>query len=182
MIEQIPSQKINDVIKVQLKEFPDGRGRFLESFRTEWFPQVSWERIQMNRSDSAAGIVRGLHYHFKQVDYWYVPKGRIRVGLADLRSSSSTFKSVEVLELGESSSGGEFGLLIPVGVAHGFYSLTEVTLTYVVNNYYSGKDEFGVAWNDPQLNVPWGIENPIVSERDRNLPQLAQITSENLPR
>lgn len=181
MINKISSTQIQDVIKIQLKEFPDGRGRFLESFRTEWFPQVSWDKIQMNRSDSDAGIVRGLHYHFEQVDYWYVPKGRIQVGLADLRPYSPTYKNVEVLELGE-GVGGEFGLFIPIGVAHGFYSLTEATLTYVVNNYYTGMDEFGVAWNDPDLNVPWAADDPTVSDRDKNLPLLKEIPPEKLPK
>lgn len=180
MIELIESQDIDGVFKVHLRQFPDGRGRFLESFRAEWFPQVSWERIQVNRSDSAAGIIRGLHYHFEQVDYWYVPKGTIRAGLADLRPSSPTYKQVEIVELGEGADD-EYGLFIPIGVAHGFYSVTEATLTYVVNNYYTGQDEFGVAWNDPDLAVPWGVKEPIVSERDKKLPFLKDIPAEKLP-
>ena len=57
----------------------------METFRVEWFPQVNWDRMQSNRSDSKAGVLRGLHYHFKQIDYWYATRGNIRVGLVDLR-------------------------------------------------------------------------------------------------
>ena len=56
----------------------------METFRKEWFPGVNWDRLQSNRSDSSAGsFVRGLHYQFKQVDYWLAVRGRIRVGLVD---------------------------------------------------------------------------------------------------
>jgi dTDP-4-dehydrorhamnose 3,5-epimerase len=56
----------------------------METFRKVWFPQRSWDIVQTNRSDSKAGVLRGLHYHHEQVDYWIVLRGRIRVGLADL--------------------------------------------------------------------------------------------------
>jgi dTDP-4-dehydrorhamnose 3,5-epimerase len=77
-----------------------------------------------------------------------------------------------VVELGEQH---ECGLLIPSGVAHGFYALTAATLTYLVDNYYDGQDEHGVAWNDPTLAVPWGITDPILSARDRANLRLSEI-------
>lgn len=156
----------------------DERGQFVETFRTEWFPQRSWARIQTNRSDSQAGVLRGLHYHHRQVDYWYVPHGTIRVGMADLRPHSPTYLQSAVLELGD---GHPFGLYIPIGVAHGFVALTDATLTYLVDNYYDGTDENGVAWDDPQLRVPWGIHAPLLSPRDQQNPRLADIAPENLP-
>lgn len=156
----------------------DERGQFVETFRTEWFPQRSWERIQTNRSDSQAGVLRGLHYHHRQVDYWYVPRGTIRVGMADLRPGSPTYLQSAVLELGDENP---LGLYIPVGVAHGFVALTDATLTYLVDNYYDGTDENGVAWDDPQLQVPWGIASPLLSPRDQKNPRLADIASEDLP-
>ena len=84
------SKIIKGVFTANLRVFEDNRGRFLETFRKEWFPQRSWKIIQTNRSDSEAGVLRGLHYHAKQVDYWYVPSGAIRAGLCDLRFSSPT--------------------------------------------------------------------------------------------
>ncbi|OQY45198.1 MAG: hypothetical protein B6242_10980 [Anaerolineaceae bacterium 4572_78] len=131
----------------------------------------------MNRSDSQAGVLRGLHYHHHQVDYWYVIQGSMRAGLADIRPESATYLAQQVIDINEDN---RIGLFIPIGVAHGFFALTEVSLMYVVDNYYDGTDEHGVAWNDPQLNVNWGIENPIISKRDMGNPFLKDIPPENL--
>lgn len=173
------SSLIKDVQIVTLKSFADERGRFMETFRKEWFPQRKWEIIQSNRSDSRAGVLRGLHYHFNQVDYWYVVNGKIRAGLADLRPSSPTYGATQVIEMGETN---QVGIFIPVGVAHGFVALTETTLTYIVDNYYDGADEYGVAWNDPDLAVPWGVESPLVSARDAANPLWREIPAESLPK
>ncbi len=172
MTEIIELDRIQGVKLVVLRSFSDERGRFLETFRKDWFPERSWTIVQTNRSDSQAGVLRGLHYHFQQVDYWYVARGQVRVGLADLRQGSATCGASAVVELGEQH---ECGLLIPNGVAHGFYALTAATLTYLVDNYYDGQDEHGVAWNDPTLAVPWGITDPILSARDRANPRLSEI-------
>lgn len=170
---------IKDVQIATLKPFADERGRFMETFRKEWFPQRSWDIIQNNRSDSKAGVLRGLHYHFQQVDYWYVIAGKIRAGLYDLRSNSPTYGAVQIIEMGEEN---QVGVFIPVGVAHGFVALTDVTLIYVVDNYYSGADELGVALNDPMLGLSWGVEAPIISARDAANPRLAEIPADKLPR
>ena len=74
------------------------------------------------------------------------------------------------------------GLLIPEGVAHGFAALTDCTLTYIVNNYYDGADEFGIAWNDPQAIIDWGIPTPALSTRDLNNPLIADIPLDAQPR
>lgn len=178
MAEIIESSRIAGVKIVRLKVFRDERGRFLETFRKEWFPERTWSLVQTNRSDSRAGVLRGLHYHFHQVDYWYVAQGRIRVGLADLRKDSPTFGASETVEMGEQN---EYGLYIPSGVAHGFYALTDATLIYLVDNYYDGGDEFGVAWDDPDLAVPWNVSAPILSARDRANPRLQEIPAEQRP-
>ena len=173
------STHIKDVQIVTLQPFADERGRFMETFRKEWFPQRSWEIIQSNRSDSSAGVLRGLHYHFNQIDYWYVVNGRIRAGLVDLRPHSPTYSATQVIEMGEENN---IGIFIPIGVAHGFITLTDATLTYIVDNYYNGADEYGVAWNDPDLAVPWGVESPLVSGRDAANPLLRDIPVDNLPK
>lgn len=157
----------------------DERGRFVETFRKEWLPQRSWQILQSNRSDSAAGALRGLHYHHKQVDYWYVARGRIRAGLADLRPTSPTYRAATTVDLAMSS---HLGLFIPIGVAHGFLALTRATLLYFVDNYYDGADELGVAWNDPELGLEWGVAEPILSPRDRRNPLLRDIPADKLPR
>ena len=170
---------IAGVYTVAIRSFGDERGRFMETFRREWFPGVSWDKMQSNRSDSQAGVLRGLHFHQQQVDYWYVPEGRIRAGLVDLRPSSPTYMQAATLDMGGENN---LGLFIPIGVAHGFLALTDCTLIYIVNNYYDGgKDEFGVAWNDPDLNLNWGTDSPILSGRDLQNPRLHDIPPELRP-
>ena len=174
-----PFHPIRGVMTVPLQAYGDERGRFMETFRKEWFPQVNWDRLQSNRSDSAAGVLRGLHYHFKQVDYWLAIRGRIRVGLVDLRRSSPTFLQSASFDMGE---GKLLGLFIPEGVAHGFAALTDCTLLYIVNNYYdAGADEYGIAWDDPQAAIDWGLAAPALSQRDQNNALIADIPPANHP-
>jgi dTDP-4-dehydrorhamnose 3,5-epimerase len=182
MTRIVESQLISGVFIVQLSSFADERGRFLETFRKEWFPQRSWEKIQMNRSESKANVLRGLHYHFDQVDYWYVQSGKIRVGLVDLRPSSPTHLATQLLEMDGSEAAS--GVYIPVGVAHGFFAITDCIHTYVVDSYYDGgTDEYGVAWNDPDLGLDWKLsEPPLISKRDASNPRLRDILVEQLPK
>ncbi len=173
-----PSEHIDGVQVVNLKAFGDERGQFMEIFRREWFPQVSWERTQSNHSKSRANVLRGLHYHFHQVDYWYVPHGSIRAGLVDLRPHSPTYRASQLIALNDTSP---LGLFIPVGVAHGFYAVTDCTLIYFVNNYYDSTDEYGVAWDDPAIGLDWGVENPLISTRDANNPLLDALPADAVP-
>ena len=175
-----PFDPIRGVMTVPLDPFGDERGRFMETFRAEWFPQADWGRLQSNRSDSSAGVLRGLHYHFKQVDYWCAVSGRIRVGLVDLRRSSPTYLAAATIDM---DGANPLGLFIPEGVAHGFAALTDCTLIYIVNNYYDGgADEYGIAWNDPQANINWGLADPALSQRDLNNPLIADIPPSAQPR
>src|SRR5450759_4210503 len=120
----------------------DDRGSFVETYRREWFP-CGREMIQGNRGDRQRGCVVGLHYHLHQADYWYVPFGRARVVLHDLRVGSSTEGATEVFDLGEPAEGDNVhaSAFIPPGVAHGFASLTDMTITYLVDGYYNAADE-----------------------------------------
>jgi dTDP-4-dehydrorhamnose 3,5-epimerase len=173
------STTIPGVFIAELKPFADSRGQFVEIFRKEWFPQISWDALQSNRSESAAGVLRGLHYHHHQVDYWHVIQGTIRAALVDLRQNSPTFGDSQMIDLSQERP---LGLFIPVGVAHGFLSLTEATLLYFVDNYYDGADEFGVAWNDPEIGLDWQLAHPTLSPRDANNPLLRDIPAEDMPR
>lgn len=169
---------LDGVYIAQIRVFGDDRGRFMETFRREWFPWVNWDRLQTNRSESKAGVLRGLHYHHRQIDYWYVISGTIRVGMADLRPHSPTYLQAMTVEIGDSNNAGVF---IPEGVAHGFYALTDCVLTYMVNNYYDGSDEHGVAWNEPRFALDWGTAAPILSPRDQANPMLKAIPADRLP-
>ena len=171
MAEVTPSSTIDGVLVVEPTGHGDERGRFYETYRRSWFP-MGREMLQANRSDKAAGAVVGLHYHLHQADYWQVTSGVARVVLHDLRVGSPTDGSTEVLELAGESARGVF---IPPGVAHGFASLSELTLTYLVDQYYNPADELGVAWDDPEVGADWGVSEPILSERDRRNPRRAAI-------
>ena len=172
------SDLIDGVLCATLQPFGDGRGRFVETFRREWFPQRDWEKTQSNASYSKGGVLRGLHYHHRQVDYWFLASGRIRVGLHDMRPSSPTYRANQILELDAEDPRGVY---IPIGVAHGFVALTDIVLTYLVDNYYDGTDENGVAWNDPDIDLQWGVANPEVSDRDAANRMLRNILPEELP-
>lgn len=177
IMTEIPA--IAGALQTDLRTFVDDRGHFTEVFRKEWFPQRNWDRIQMNRSKSQKGVLRGLHYHFHQIDYWFVVDGRLRIGLADLRQTSPTYKQTYTLDIDPSHG---YGIYIPSGVAHGFLALTDVTLIYVVDNYYDGADELGLIWNDPDIGVDWGTtEMPILSSRDLANPRFGDIAPHRLP-
>jgi dTDP-4-dehydrorhamnose 3,5-epimerase len=94
------------------------------------------------------------------------------VVLHDLRAGSETDKATLVLEIGEHD---HRGVYIPPGVAHGFYALTDMTITYLVDHYYNPDDELGVAWDDPDLGVTWPRSDPELSGRDRSNPKRAEI-------
>ena len=178
----LESEQINGVFTVEPEVYGDSRGRFMESFRKEWFPQRSWEIVQCNRSESIQNVVRGLHYHFQQVDYWFVMSGMIRAALVDIRPDSPTFKATQTIDIGDTN---RIGLFIPIGVAHGFNTLSEnAILTYVVDNYYNNSDEYGIQWDDPALGIDWGIpvgQEPIVSGRDASNRPLGELPRDQLP-
>jgi dTDP-4-dehydrorhamnose 3,5-epimerase len=174
----IPSTVINDVLVIEPEVHGDSRGRFVETYRRQWLP-LGREMIQGNRSEKQAGAVVGLHYHLHQADYWYVLRGTARVVLHDLREGSPTTGATEVLDLDEDH---DRGLFIPPGVAHGFASLTDILLWYLVDGYYNPADELGLAWDDPAVGADWGVTSPVLSDRDRSNPRRVDIPPSLRPR
>jgi dTDP-4-dehydrorhamnose 3,5-epimerase len=144
----------------------DARGRFVEVFRTAAVPEPM---AQSNHSRSAAGVLRGLHYHRHQADLWYLVSGRARVGLADLRRRGQTPATHTFVLDGETPT----AMYVPAGVAHGYLAVTEIDLIYWVTHEYDPADEQGVAWDDPTLAIDWQLDAPpLVSERDAANPPL----------
>ncbi|MCD6588202.1 MAG: dTDP-4-dehydrorhamnose 3,5-epimerase family protein [Candidatus Fermentibacteraceae bacterium] len=172
------SGKIQGVEVRHCSTFPDGRGSFAEVFRSRW-PEASsfGEEIQVNLSRSHKGTVRGLHFHNRQSDWWIPVSGTLQIALADLRDGSPTFLKTHVLQLNSDDCS---SVLIPPGVAHGFLAISDVTLVYVVNRYYDGSDEQGVAWNDPVLKIQWALSDPILSDRDRSNPTVTDLKNTGL--
>ena len=178
MADVMPSEVIGDVVVVEPTLWKDPRGFFAETFRQEWLPEGAPLMVQGNRADRSANTLVGLHYHRFQSDYWYVPFGRVFAALHDLRVSSPTRGASLTVELDPIA---HRGLYIPPGVAHGFYAITDATITYLVDNYYNPADELGVAWDDPALNIDWPCDAPILSDRDRANPRIADIPAEIVP-
>lgn len=177
MANIVASKVIDGLVVVDPQVWRDERGLFVESYRHEWIPG-SPPMVQANRADRQAGCLVGLHYHLHQADYWYVPAGHAYVVLHDLRRSSQTNGASLTLDLG----GGEHrGVYIPPGVAHGFYALTDLTITYLVDRYYDPADELGMAWDDPELGVEWPTTAPILSGRDEANPRRSDIPAELQP-
>ena len=126
---------------------------------------------QANLSRSREGVLRAMHFHLRQVDLWMLLEGRAFVALTDLRPGLAGLASAPVsdtftLETGEA-------VLIPAGVAHGFLAMDPVQLAYLVSTEYDGTDEHGFAWDDSEAAIPWPMESPILSDRDRGNPGLA---------
>jgi len=162
---------IDGVLLIRLTPHADARGSLTEAYRRAWLP--GREMLQGNVSRSKPNVLRGLHFHREQADYWCLISGRAFVGLYDLRRDSPT--SGTRLELHLDAAGTATGLYLPPGIAHGFYAETELTLLYLVDAYFTGEDEFGVAWDDPQIGISWPSRDPLLSERDRANPPLREI-------
>ena len=167
----------------------DERGSFRELWRTDAFgpidaalagaPAGTEPRfVQANLSTSAAGVLRGLHLHRRQLDHWVVATGRAFVALVDVRPmlDGGSRPRIETRELGEDA-----WVDIPTGVAHGFLALEPLELVYLVTNLYDGSDELAIAWDDPLAAVAWPSiaatpdGRPILSGRDRANPSLAAL-------
>ncbi len=168
----------------------DNRGAFRELWRASAVPAIDPADagappggtpifVQANLSTSATGVLRGLHYHRRQLDYWTVAGGRALVALVDVRpvvSGTADRAAVETRELAADD-----WVVIPAGVAHGFLALEPLDLLYLVTNEFDGTDELGFAWDDPTAGVPWppvpGTPDglPILSDRDRSNPSLLEL-------
>lgn len=161
----------------------DDRGRFVESYRAEWFPDAP-PMVQGNHAERRAGTVVGLHFHLRQSDYWYVVRGHGRAVLHDLRAGSPTEGATALFDLGQVDGGdhNHQGLYIPPGVAHGVAALTDLSLTYLVDATYDPQDELGLAWDDPDVGADWGVAAPVLSERDRRHPNRSALPPDQLPR
>jgi dTDP-4-dehydrorhamnose 3,5-epimerase len=159
-----------------LEPHRDERGSFTELYRDEW--EVGVTPIQWNAVRSEAGVLRGVHVHIRHDDYLTVPLGRAVVGLRDLRRGSPTEGMSSLVELGEERAG---ALVIPHGVAHGFYFLEPSLHVYAVSEYWDPSDELGCRWDDPELEIPWPVRSARVSERDAASQPLRALLAELEP-
>jgi len=162
---------IPDVKIIEPRVFSDDRGYFLETWNAQGFNQagLNWTFVQDNQSKSHRNVLRGLHYQIQspQAKLVRVVTGAIYDVAVDLRRGSPTFGRWVGMELSEAN---HRMMLIPVGFAHGFLSLTDETqLVYKCTDFYAAPHERTIMWNDPDLAIAWPLaagEQPIVSSKD----------------
>lgn len=170
--------EIKDLLLIEYGKFQDSRGCFMEKYNASEFIKsgISQTFVQDNFSISKKNVIRGLHFQkkpFPQGKLVSVIKGSIFDVAVDIRKESDTFGKWFGIELSEENN---TALWIPEGFAHGFASLEEDTVVYYkTTNYYSRDHETGIIWNDPDIAIKWPITNPILSEKDTNLPFLSKL-------
>jgi len=171
-MELIPTS-IPDIIILKPDVFGDDRGYFFESFQVEKFAAfgITDSFIQSNESCSQKDVLRGLHYQlepFAQGKLVRVIKGSVLDIAVDIRRNSPTFGQWVSMKLtGEN----KWICFIPKGFAHGFVTLEPDTIfTYKCSGLYNKASEGSIRWNDPELNIDWGITSPLLSEKDKEAP------------
>lgn len=168
------------LVLIQPRIFQDERGYFYESYSADKFKEagIPDEFVQDNQSLSAKNVLRGLHYQhppFAQGKLVRVLQGAVIDVAVDIRKNSPTYGKHIMVEL---SAENKLMLWIPPGFAHGFLSLEDQTIfLYKCTSTYHKESESGIIWNDPELNIEWGINNPIVSDKDLELRSFSNIDS-----
>lgn len=166
---EIHKTAIEGLLILKLKSFFDNRGSFCETYNKQLFAAhgLNMDFVQDNQSISRKGVVRGLHLQvppFAQGKLVRVVHGSAIDVAVDLRRQSPTFGQHVMVELNAKDP---VLFWIPEGFAHGFAALEDNTIfQYKVTNYYNKDSERAILWNDPDLNIQWNIENPIVSQKD----------------
>lgn len=167
---------IEGVLIVEPEVHGDSRGFFMESWSRREFEQagLNYDFVQDNHSSSTQkGTLRGIHFQrgqWSQAKLVRCARGAVLDVAVDLRPESSTYKQWVAVEL---SAENKRQLLIPRRMGHGFVTLTgDVEFLYKADNFYAPEHEGGICWDDPELNIDWGVENPVLSEKDRNSPLL----------
>ena len=178
----IEHQILDNVLLLKPNIYKDERGYFFESFRESIFKKNGYnvKFVQENKVLSRhSGIIRGLHYQLKnpQGKLVNVVAGAITDVIVDIRTGSPDFGKSMSIKLDSSSHN---MIYIPEGYAHGYLVLKENTVVqYKCTNYYDPSSEYGVKWDDEDLNISWDISDPILSDKDKYLPKLKDQT--NLP-
>lgn len=172
---KIHSTKFQGLLILEPKLFKDSRGAFYESWREQEYKDCGIKEsfVQDNISVNHNNVLRGLHFQRGMGQLVTVSMGKIWDVVVDIRPSSSTFGQYFSIELsGESPQ----QLYMPPGFAHGFCVLTDIAIVnYKCTQYYDPAQEGGLFWRDTDLNIPWPIKEPIVSEKDQQFPSLATM-------
>ncbi|OFZ01175.1 MAG: dTDP-4-dehydrorhamnose 3,5-epimerase [Bacteroidetes bacterium RIFCSPLOWO2_12_FULL_31_6] len=177
---QIEKTEIEGLLIIKPKVFEDDRGHFFESFNKTVFLKngLSLEFVQDNQSLSNKNVLRGLHFQtppYAQGKLIRVIKGSVLDVAVDIRKSSSTYGKHISIELSEYN---KTMFYIPEGFAHGFLTLEDNTIfSYKCTNFFNKESEGSLFWNDRDLNINWGITNPILSDKDKVAPLFNSFNS-----
>lgn len=171
---QVEETEIKEVKIIRPTVLDDLRGSFFETFKSTFFESYGLPNNfhQDNQVRSKKDVLRGLHYQLSdpQGKLVQVAFGSILDVAVDIRVGSPTFGKYHLIKL---SSENKKMFYIPKGFAHGYLALSEFSVVlYKCTSIYNPKDEHGIKWNDPDLNIKWGIKSPLLSEKDNCLPNL----------
>lgn len=177
MVEQV---RLSGPLIITPQLIRDERGFFLETFRRDRYRDlgVDADFVQNNHSRSVRGAVRALHFQLSpgQPKLVRVARGAVFDVIVDLRRSSPSFGQWESFVLDDVT---HHQLYVPAGFAHGFCVVSDVAdVVYLVGSYYDPATERGLAWDDPDLAIPWPTKHPILSDRDRRNPKLPELIDE----
>lgn len=175
---------LEGIVELTPRIFSDDRGFFFESYQRSYFEHMGIfeEFVQDNHSCSRKGVIRGLHYQsrYPQGKLVSVLRGSVYDVVVDIRKGSPSFGRYYGMLL---NSRDHRMVYVPVGFAHGFLALEEMTeVQYKTTEYYHPEYDAGIIWNDPDIGISWplhehGIEQPVLSSKDANLPLLVEIQS-----
>lgn len=161
---------LSGLIVIHPQVFGDDRGFFMETWSQPKFQGlgIDVEFMQDNHSRSCKGTLRGLHFQSSpgQAKLVRCVRGAVWDVAVDIRPDSPTFGKWHAIELTEENHAMFF---VPVGFAHGFCVLSDsADFVYRVSSIYNPKTECGIAWDDPEIGIPWPISSPLLSDRDKN--------------
>jgi dTDP-4-dehydrorhamnose 3,5-epimerase len=174
--------KLDGVVLLEPQIFGDERGFFVETYRRDTWGElgIDVDFVQHNHSRSGKGILRGLHFQTEpgQAKLVRCSRGAIFDVAVDLRRDSPTYGGWEGHVLDDET---HRQLFVPAGFGHGFAVLSDTAdVSYLLSSTYDPATESGIAWNDPDVGVEWPLEDPLLSERDKQAPRLAEV-AETLP-
>ena len=174
---KITTTALPGVLIIEPKAFGDARGFFLETFQSERYAKagITLPFVQDNHSRSQRGVLRGLHLQSNrpQGKLVSVSRGSVFDVAVGIDPQSATFGQYVGVELSDDN---HLQLWIPPGYAHGFCVLSEVAdFQYKCTDFYYPEDEAGIIWNDPDVNIAWPLDNPLLSEKDQKLPRLREL-------
>jgi len=179
---QIIETGIKDLVEIIPTVYHDSRGWFYEFYKNEVFHQagITYSFSQENISFSKRGVVRGMHFQlppYEQAKLVSVLQGKVLDVVVDLRKGSETFGKVYTCELDAEKHN---LLMVPEGFAHGFAAQEDSIFLYKTSNLYNRDAECGIRWDDPTLSIQWPLADPLLSDKDRNLPSFDELLRKSL--